>query len=113
MPLVDPVTREKVRFNPKVVEDGLIDKDMLLNAQGWGGNVDFEYEHDKYWPALVAMSKQRREEQMSKWRELGGKIGADEWILKGGPVDSHPETGDLSHEATTTDETPHVPPVAA
>ncbi|CAG7849097.1 CRAL-TRIO domain-containing protein C23B6.04c [Serendipita indica DSM 11827] len=114
MPLVDPVTRDKVRFNPKVIDEGLIDKEILLNAQGWGGNADFEYEHDKYWPALIEICKKRREEQMARWHELGGKIGADEWILKGGPiVVAHPQTGDASNEAVTKDETHQTGSIAA
>jgi hypothetical protein len=86
MPLVDPVTREMVKFNPKVIEEGHISADQLMNAGGWGGAVDFEYDHDKYWPALMELTKKRREEQMQRWRDLGGKVGADEWIIKGGEV---------------------------
>lgn len=84
MPLVDPVTREKVKFNPKVIEEGHISADQLMGAGGWGGAVDFEYEHDKYWPALLELTKKRREEQMQRWRAMGGKVGSDEWTIKGG-----------------------------
>jgi hypothetical protein len=86
MPLVDPVTKDKVRFNPKVVTEGLVDADMLMNASGWGGAVDFEYNHDKYWPALMELCKKTRDEQMARWRELGGKVGIDEWSIKGGSL---------------------------
>jgi hypothetical protein len=84
MPLVDPITREKVKFNPNVLDDGLVDADMLMSTSSWGGNVDFEYEHEKYWPALMELCKSRREEQMARWKALGAKVGIDEWSIKGG-----------------------------
>jgi hypothetical protein len=86
MPIVDPITRDKVRFNPKVVEDGLVDADKLMGAGGWGGSVQFEYDHEKYWPALMEICKTRREEQMARWKALGGRVGLDEWSIKGGPT---------------------------
>lgn len=91
MPLVDPVTRDKVRFNPKVVEEGLVDADKLMSAGGWGGSVEFEYVHEKYWPAFIELCKTTREEQMARWRALGGHIGIDEWSIKGGVTPKEPE----------------------
>jgi hypothetical protein len=83
MPFVDPVTRVKVRFNPDVVGEGLFTKDNLM-TQWWGGDRDFEWDHDQYWPALVKMCSERRKEQMERWKKLGAKIGLDEWDIKGG-----------------------------
>jgi hypothetical protein len=91
MPLVDPVTRDKVRFNPKVVDDGLVDADKMMGVGGWGGSVEFEYDHEKYWPTLIDICKARREEQMARWKELGGRVGLDEWSIKGGPTIHQPE----------------------
>ncbi|KAG8772067.1 hypothetical protein FRC16_005745 [Serendipita sp. 398] len=102
MPLVDPITRDKVRFNPKVVQDGLIDNDKLLNVHGWGGGVDFEFKHEIYWKTMIEACKTRREEQMQRWKDLGGKIGEDEWLIKGGPTSSSLET------TATATETPVV-----
>ncbi|PVF97228.1 CRAL/TRIO domain-containing protein [Serendipita vermifera] len=102
MPLVDPVTREKVKFNPKVVAEGLVDADMLMNASGWGGAVDFEYNHEKYWPALMDLCKKRKEEQMDRWRKLGAKVGIDEWAIKGGPSSpSQPDESEKTPAAET------------
>lgn len=53
-------------------------------TEWWGGDRDFKYEHDKYWPALVEMCDLRRQAQMDKWRELGGTVGLKEWDIKGG-----------------------------
>ncbi len=36
MPLVDPVTKEKVKFNPNVIEEGFMQADQLMSAGGWG-----------------------------------------------------------------------------
>jgi hypothetical protein len=81
MPFVDPVTREKVKFNPKVIEDGFVAKESLME-EWWGGDNDFEYVHEKFFPALVKMTSERNERWMAKWKDLGGGIGVKEWDYK-------------------------------
>ena len=81
MPFVDPITRQKIKFNPSVVEDGIFDEEQLM-SKWWDGSRDFEYDHAQYWPALVKMTEERRKAQMQRWRELGGKIGTSEWEMK-------------------------------
>ncbi|KAF8627046.1 hypothetical protein AX17_006386 [Amanita inopinata Kibby_2008] len=81
MPFVDPVTREKVKFNPEVVKDGYFVPDMLMNGT-WEGACDFEYEHEKYWPALVSLCEERRKTWLERWRVLGAKVGIKEWDYK-------------------------------
>jgi len=81
MPFVDPVTRDKVKFNPNVIEEGYFTPDMVMK-EWWGGEQDFEYVHEKYWPHLVEMCEERAKEQMKSWRELGGKVGISEWQYK-------------------------------
>ncbi|KAG8794554.1 hypothetical protein FRC17_008280, partial [Serendipita sp. 399] len=81
---VDLVTRQKAVFNSRVVEEGLIEPDVLMNAHGWGGNVNFEYDHARYWLSMLNLAQERRSRRMERWRELGAKIGLDEWDLKGG-----------------------------
>lgn len=83
MPFVDPVTRNKVKFNPNVFEDGLMAKDQVMK-EWWDGDREFEWDHSKYWPALVRTCAERRAEQMDRWRELGAKVGLSEWDMKGG-----------------------------
>ncbi|TFK27524.1 CRAL/TRIO domain-containing protein, partial [Coprinopsis marcescibilis] len=78
MPFVDPVTRHKVKMNPQVVKDGLYEEDMLMR-EWWGGNREFEYVHEKYWPALVSSTEERVQGWMRRWRELGGGVGVREW----------------------------------
>jgi len=81
-PLVDPVTRNKMKFNPKPVEDGLFAADDLFKDSGWGGSRDFVWDHDKYWAPFVRMCDEVRAAQMARWRKLGARVGCDEWDYK-------------------------------
>lgn len=81
MPFVDPVTREKVKFNPEIVKDGLFAKDMVM-SQWWGGDRDFEYVHEKYWKELLGMCEERTRRWRTRWEELGAKVGISEWEYK-------------------------------
>ncbi|KLO17413.1 CRAL/TRIO domain-containing protein, partial [Schizopora paradoxa] len=83
MPFVDPITRNKVKFNPNVFEDGIMTKDQVMK-EWWDGDREFEWDHSKYWPALVKTCAERRAEQMGRWRDLGAKVGLSEWDMKGG-----------------------------
>jgi hypothetical protein len=80
-PFIDPHTRTKMKFNPKAVEDGHFTVENVFDT--FGGNINFAYEHEKYWPALVTMCEERAERWMAKWRELGGHIGIKEKDYKG------------------------------
>ncbi|KAG5645927.1 hypothetical protein DXG03_004716 [Asterophora parasitica] len=80
-PFIDPVSREKMKFNPEPVKDGLFTGDMLM-SEWWGGDQNFEYIHEKYWPALVGSCEARRASWLEKWRALGGKVGLKEWEYK-------------------------------
>ncbi len=57
-----------------------------MTASGWGGSQEFEYVHEKYWPALVALCDAERKARMDRWRVLGGKVGLSEWDIKGGSL---------------------------
>ena len=80
MPLVDPITRQKVKFNPEIFKDGLFTTDMAMKE--WGGDCNFEYKHDKYWGDLVATCNARSEAWMQNWRALGACVGVSEWAYK-------------------------------
>jgi hypothetical protein len=51
---------------------------MLIKGN-WGGTRTVEYVHEKFWPAWLKLTGERREKQKEKWRQLGGKIGIKEW----------------------------------
>ena len=63
MPFVDPITRNKVKFNPSIYEDGLMTQDMVMK-EWWGGDNDFKWDHSKYWPALIQMTEERRKNML-------------------------------------------------
>lgn len=52
--------------------------------KAYGGDADFIYDHDLYWPAMVALTARRREEQTQRWIRGGKKVGELEAYLKGG-----------------------------
>ncbi|EIW83953.1 CRAL TRIO domain-containing protein [Coniophora puteana RWD-64-598 SS2] len=80
-PFIDPVTRTKMRFNPVATADGLIfELDQL--AKSWGGEHEFEYKHEEYWPKLVEMCEARRAALFEIWKGMGGTIGLREYDMK-------------------------------
>ncbi|OCH93078.1 CRAL/TRIO domain-containing protein [Obba rivulosa] len=79
-PFVDPVTRPKMRFNPECVREGLFTPEQLLKE--WGGELLFEYDHERYWKALVQMCEERRARLMDEWRKRGANVGTREWDIK-------------------------------
>lgn len=84
-PFIDPVTREKLKFNEDMKQ--YVPPEQLWSLD-WGGDLDFEYDHATYWPALNELCRQRREERMRRW-EAGGKlVGESEDFLAGGTDES-------------------------
>lgn len=118
-PFIDPVSREKMKFNPRVIEDNLFSRDMVM-SEWWGGDCDFEYAHDKYWPALVSLCESRRKVWLAKWKALGGKVGLTEWEYKSGgttPIidQESPQAADIEKVVDTpvqVDVLPSVYPLA-
>lgn len=91
-PFIDPLTREKLVFDAefiKFVHGEQLDKDF-------DGLVDFEYNHEIYFPALVEMTKVRRATYMERFHKFGAGVGLSEVDLRGKndelkiPVGKHP-----------------------
>lgn len=80
-PFIDPVTREKLKFNEDMKQ--YVPPEQLW-SEDWGGNLDFDYDHSVYWPALNEMCQKRREEKMKRWEAGGKEIGELEEYLTGG-----------------------------
>jgi hypothetical protein len=51
-PFIDPLTREKLKFNEDMASH--VPREQLLKANG--GDVEFEYDHDIYWPTFINLS---------------------------------------------------------
>jgi hypothetical protein len=84
MPFVDPLTREKLHFNEDLTK--FVPKEQLWTDVG--GAVEFEYDHEAYWPALNGLCKERANERRARWEAAGKHYGESELYLKGGDVPS-------------------------
>lgn len=52
------------------------------------GDLEFEYEHDVYWPALLRLCEEKHSEQVARWVKAGKNYGESETYLKGGDESS-------------------------
>jgi hypothetical protein len=83
-PFIDPLTRKKLIFNEDMRLH--VPPEQLLKTHG--GDVDFEYDHSVYWPALNQLAEERRKEQYARWVKGGKRYGELESYLKGGQEQS-------------------------
>lgn len=91
-PFIDPLTREKLVFDAafsEFVHPEQLDKEF-------DGLVDFVYQHEIYFPALVKIAKARRAAYMERFYKFGAVVGLSEIDLRGAldevkvPVGKHP-----------------------
>ena len=85
---IDPVTKEKMKFNEPLAD--YVPKEQLWKH--YKGDLDFEYEHKSYWPALNKECNERRAAYRKRWEEAGKHIGEFEIFLRGG---DHPSIGEV------------------
>jgi len=64
--------------------------DHLMKAMG--GDVEFQYDHSTYWPALIKLAESRRKSYYERWIQGGKRIGEYENYLRGGPQPSLSQT---------------------
>lgn len=83
-PFIDPRTREKLHFNEDV--SLYVPREQLWTELG--GNVEFEYDHDIYWPALNGLCQERAAERKARWKTAGMHYGESEAYLRGGDIPS-------------------------
>lgn len=79
-PFLDPITRSKIVVNKQMIAEGYFTPDQLIEESG--GERAFVWDCDRYLNKLVEISREMKEKRLSKWRELGGKIGLREWDYK-------------------------------
>ena len=87
-PFIDPVTREKIKFNEDMSH--WVPASQLLKE--CGGEVEMTYDHSKYWPAYTKLAEQNRTAYRQRWEKGGKRIGEHEDYLRGGPEKSLAET---------------------
>ncbi|KUJ22066.1 CRAL/TRIO domain-containing protein [Mollisia scopiformis] len=79
-PFIDPLTRQKLKFNDDMRQH--VPPEQLWNE--FHGDLEFEYEHDVYWPALLRLCEEKHSELVSRWVKAGKNYGESEIYLKGG-----------------------------
>lgn len=103
-PFIDPLTREKLKFNE--------DTKLYVPAeQLWtenGGELNFEYDHSVYWPTLSKICAEKRAALKVRWEKAGKRYGESEVYLKGGNTPNDEDTAlppalasDVTKVATT------------
>ncbi|KAG0150137.1 hypothetical protein CROQUDRAFT_652854 [Cronartium quercuum f. sp. fusiforme G11] len=80
-PFIDPRTVEKIKFNPDVTE--LVPSEQL-EKNCFGGQLEFQYEHEIYFPLLIKLCNERRTEMLKRFKKLGSQVGLSEYDLRGG-----------------------------
>ncbi|RDW94824.1 hypothetical protein BP5796_00587 [Coleophoma crateriformis] len=83
-PFIDPETKAKLKFNEDV-------RPHVPPQQLWAefqGDLEFEYDHATYWPALTSLCEEKRKEKRERWVRAGKNIGESEAYMKGGDVPS-------------------------
>ncbi|KAL4779371.1 CRAL-TRIO domain-containing protein [Aspergillus varians] len=79
-PFLDPVTREKLKFNEKLTAH--VPPSQLMKSVG--GEVEFKYDHSTYWPALNKLAGLTQKAYHERWIQGGKRIGEYEHYLKTG-----------------------------
>ncbi|KAI0157842.1 CRAL-TRIO domain-containing protein [Xylariaceae sp. FL1272] len=79
-PFIDPVTKDKIKFNEDMTQ--YVPREQLLSEYP-GGEVQFDYSHAVYWPALQKLCGERRAARFERWEAGGKQIGELEDYLKG------------------------------
>lgn len=77
-PFIDPYTRLKTIYDTPFVN--YVPADML--DKEFKGNLDFEYQHDVYWPEMLRLAEHKRGVYMKNFERLGGEIGLSEYDLR-------------------------------
>lgn len=77
-PFVDPYTKKKCAFDEPF---GNYIPSKQLPAE-YGGDVNFVYSHDQYWPELIRLAKAKKSKYMENFERLGSKIGLKEYDLR-------------------------------
>lgn len=52
------------------------------------GDLDFDYDHEVYWPALLKLCEERKTEQRERWVKAGRHYGESEIYIRGGSASS-------------------------
>jgi hypothetical protein len=84
MPFIDPYTRQKLKFNDDMRKH--VPPQQLWNE--FHGDLEFEYDHEIYWPTLMKLCEEKQREQNERWVKGGKRYGESENYIKGGNAPS-------------------------
>ncbi len=109
-PFIDPHTREKLKFNEDMNQ--YVPSEQLWNE--FHGQLDFEYDHSVYWPAMNKIAAERRDARKALWVAGGKHIGEYEDYLAGKlELGVSPPEPTKEVAKTPEDETPAAPAAPA
>lgn len=77
-PFVDPYTKQKIAFDEPFTKFIPLDQLDVI----YGGNLNFEYDHSKYWDEMVRIADLKHGKYMENFDKLGGEIGLNEIDLR-------------------------------
>lgn len=106
-PLMDPKTSEKILLDPIITD--YVPREQLLKDT-FGGDFDFQYDHESYFPLLAELAAHRRQRMLARYRRSGkGMIGMTEFELRGTLRRVKGQTRDPSLGSSSTDTSFPVP----
>jgi hypothetical protein len=83
-PFIDPLTRQKLKFNDDMRQH--VPPQQLWNE--FHGDLEFDYDHQVYWPNFVNLCEEKHREQKARWVQGGKHLGESENYIKGGTTPS-------------------------
>jgi hypothetical protein len=98
------MTKQKLEFEGDM-------RQFVPPSQLWTefqGDLEFDYDHDVYWPALNKICQEKKAAAKARWEKAGGIIGESEAYLRGGNIPSIGQ-GSLKTTAETVEVTPEKP----
>ena len=97
-PFIDSRTREKLKFNENLRE--YVPAEQLYHL--FGGDCEFEYVHEDFWPEYLKLAQDRRDQYFARFKAAGGEIGLSEWDLRA-PAEAAAVVANGVGGETTTD----------
>jgi hypothetical protein len=68
------------------------------------GDLEFEYDHEIYWPAMLKLCAEKQAERRERWIKAGKHFGESETYLKGGNASSIYESTQVAPEVPEKEE---------
>lgn len=106
--------RNQIRFLEKPDATSLIPANQLQKI--FGGEINLEYDHASYFPALTKLCLERKAANLERWRQYGNdRCGLDEAVIRGAyvPGEKHDPTKGVAEREADVEGRSSAPPSAA